>query len=118
MGNIIKKVQRETLTYWAPDPINPTNEFGEPNWLAPREYTCRWDDKVQQIQLADRSYVLSRCELITEVQLAVGGFVMLGTLNQITDWTVPKNNPGAYELIKVSRTPDIKNRRQLFEAWA
>lgn len=115
MGNIIRKVQRDTLVYWAP---KGTSSHGEPTWHAPEQMTARWDDKRVEIIDDTGTTVFSRVELITEVLLEPGGVVCKGTLDTVSYWNEPKANPYAYEVLKSSSTPDFKARRLLYEAWA
>jgi len=114
MGNLINKCQRQTLCYFAP---KQSNSHGEKQWEAPVEYTCRWDAKNTEIIQADATMVLSRNALITEVLLEVGGIVVLGELSGISYWAEATQNLGAYEILAVSSTPDLRNRHTLFEAF-
>lgn len=114
MGNLINRVQKQRLVYWAP---KQSNSHGEKQWEAPVELKCRWDGKNTQVIGADATMVLSRNALITEVLLDVGGIVVLGELDNISYWAEAPQNPGAYEILAVSSTPDIRNRRILFEAF-
>jgi hypothetical protein len=114
MGNLINRVQKQKLVYFAP---KQSNSHGEKQWHAPVEYTCRWDGKNTEIIASDATMVLSRNALITEVLLEVGGIVVLGELSGISYWAEATQNLGAYEILAVSSTPDIRNRKVLYEAF-
>lgn len=113
--SLVKRCQRQTLVYWAPGKAN-TN--GEPTYLAPVQLTCRWDNRVQEIQTESGTVVVSRVELITESQLSVGGCVVYGSLSTVSHLANPKRNSGAYEVLKVSSTPPISRGDTFYEAWA
>ena len=114
MGNLINKVQKQRLVYFAP---KQSNSHGEKQWQAPVELSCRWDAKNTQVISSSDTMVLSRNALITEVLLEVGGIVVLGELANISYWAEAPQNPGAYEILAVASTPDLRNRRTLFEAY-
>jgi len=113
--SLVTRAQRQTLVYWAP---GKANSDGEPTYLAPVELSCRWDNRVQEIQTDVGTTVVSRVELITQDLLTVGGCVLYGTLNSVPYLANPKRNSGAYEVLKVSSTPPITRGDTLYEAWA
>ena len=115
MPRLIKKCQRQKLVYW---PYESDNAHGEPIWGAAQEMTCRWDDVVSEIIDPQGTVVYSKASIISEIYLNVGGLVRKGTLDETPNTGCdPKDNGQTYEIIKVSATPDIKNRRVLYEAW-
>ena len=114
MGNLIKKAQKQVITYWPP---LQSNSHGEPVWGTAVQYTARIDAKIMQIIGASDTMVLSRHQLITQVLLATGGIVVFSPLASVTYTTAPKSNPGAYEILAVASTPDLRNRYTLFEAY-
>lgn len=113
--SIIKKAQKQKLVYWE---LIDSNENGELIWAPPVEYKCRWDTTIKQMQTGESTVVISEHRLITEVELKVGGMVYRGTLSEIANLSEPKNNSDVYEIQMVSRTPDIKNRKILYQARA
>lgn len=112
--SLITRCQRQNVVYW---PQIGSNQYGEPIWGPPQQMTCRWDDKVQQVLDPKNTMVMSRAELITESQLAVGGVITKGTIDTVAYWSDPKANSGVYEVIKVSATPNMRNTETLYEAW-
>lgn len=112
--SLITRCQRQRLVYFAP---KQSNSYGEKQWHAPVEYTCRWDAKNTEIIGADATMVLSRNALITQVLLEVGGIVVLGELVNISYWAEATQNLGAYEILAVSSTPNIRNTETLYEAF-
>lgn len=112
---LIKTCQRETLIYWAPTDPSP---FGEPQWCAPVEMTCRWDDKLQEIQSTSGTRVVSRVEIISQEKLKVGGFVYRGSMSDLLYPDSPSCNEDTYEVLKVAETPTIRYNARLYEAWA
>lgn len=115
MSKLIQKCQKETLVYWPPC---EANAYGENQWQAPVEMTCRWDDKMQEIQTPRGTRVVSRIELITQSLLHVDGYVYRGSLADLTRPDDPTCNPGAYQILKAAETPTLNYRRRLYEAWA
>jgi hypothetical protein len=117
--SIITRAQREYLTYWPViDEPGNANRYGELAYGVPVEIKCRWDDRVQEILKDDQTMVLSRVELITAVRLKPGDIVMRIRLSEVPYQANPKDNVGAYEVLKVSETPDLRYKKTLYEAFA
>ena len=118
--SLISRCQRETLVYWPP--ASPDNgdpdKYGQLKWDAPVEMTCRWDDKIQEIQTGEMTRVVSRVEIISQSKLQVNGYVYRGTLNDLVYPDDPTCNSDAYPILKVAETPDLRYRQRLYEAWA
>lgn len=112
---LISKCQREFLVHWA---LKSSNENGEPVYYPPVQMKCRWDDRIQQVQMPDNSVVLSRVELITEKPLGPGDYVKRCKLTEVTYKLEPNRNEGSFEVIKIGETPTIKYETRLYEAWA
>jgi hypothetical protein len=117
--SIITRAQREYLTYWSViDEPGNANRHGELQYGVPAEIKCRWDDRVQEIMKDDQTMVLSRVELITEIRLKPGDIVMRIRLAEVPYQYNPKDNIGAYEVLKVSGSPDLRYKKILYEAFA
>lgn len=111
---LITKCQKEVLTYWAP--MEETNEYGEPQFEAPVQMSCRWDDKTQEIIQQDGTVVHGKVQLITQEKLKVGGIVIRKSLEEITYMADPRTNPEAYKVMVVMETPTINYRARMYEA--
>jgi hypothetical protein len=113
---IISKVQRDYLIYWA---YSGANRYGEPTYAAPVQMKCRWDDCRKQVFMEDGSPVFTKIELITATALAVKGLVKKGRLTASIDQAVPKNNADVHEIVQAEITPMFTNRTvYLYEAYA
>lgn len=112
---LIRKCQRETLVYW---PLEGQSESGAPIFGAPQEMTCRWDDAIVQIVDADGTVKYSRAKIISQEYLAVGGMVRRGKIEDTPHWAGDlRDNEDVFEIMKVSRTPTLKYREYLNQAW-
>lgn len=115
MASLIKRAQKETLVYWA---RIDTKRTGEPIWGPPTQMTCRWEEMHKEIIAANGTRIMTSIQLITESRLEVGGLVKYGTLTEVAYWDDPKKNPGIYEVLDSSRTPNMRATENLYEACA
>lgn len=111
--SIIDRCQKQTLVYW---PRIGTEKTGEAIYGPPVEYTCRWDEMLKIIQTGVDTRVMSKVQTITQVRLAVGGLMRLGTLADTAFWDKPKSNSDVYEILDSSATPNLRNTQTLYEA--
>jgi hypothetical protein len=103
--SIISKVRRQTCVYW---PRAGFSEFGYPKFGSARELSCRWDDQTEEIIAADGTRRLSQAQVMVGEDLQVGGFLMLGTLADVTDFVSPSNNSGAWEIVRLTKNPNMR----------
>lgn len=112
---LISRCQKSELTYW---PLTGTQSNGQPIYGAPKQITCRWDDRISEVQGQRQTVVLSKHQIITEIKLTPGDMVLHLPLVQVPYRDVPKDNPGAVEVIAVAETPNLRHTETLYEAWA
>jgi hypothetical protein len=113
---IIQACQRDTLIYWA---YIGADRYGQPQYAAPIQLRCRWDDAVKQVFTDEGSPVFSKIELITQIRLKPKDLVKKGRVNGSLNLDDPKANPDTHEVIMSSETPMIRNRSvYLYEAYA
>lgn len=113
---VISKVQRDTLTYWA---YAGADRYGEPTYANPIQMKCRWDDCRKQVFMEDGSPVFTKIELITAKPLAVKGMVRKGKLTGQEHQANPRTLSDTHEIIQTDITPMFTNRTiYLYEAYA
>jgi hypothetical protein len=113
---IISRVRKQTAVYWPPSIT--FDKYGQPQTENPREISCRWDDVTEEFVDALGTRVVGRAIVMVPVEesVEVGGVLMLGTLDDLTEIT-PKDNEGAYEVRRIDETPNIRNTQTLVEAY-
>ena len=110
--SIITKMLRQTAVYWAlasGDDVG-TDDFGQPIVTAsdPVEIQCRWEDDNVEFIAADGTKQLSRAVVYVSEDVALGGILMLGTEDDITDAVNIKENAGAWEIKAFGKLPNFK----------
>lgn len=116
----ISKVCVQTAVYWG----NPVNDgFGQKTFDEPREIMVRWTDKQQLVKGSDGKDYASSAEVLVQEDLALGGLIYLGTLEDIPGYDDSSGdssgcifNPfdliGVQEIKVVSKIPLIKSTTQ------
>lgn len=99
----------QTLTYWPPAAAGATNIYGKPASGSPVQYSCRWEDRSEQIQGKGGEQFVSKSRVFLNEQVEIDGYVYLGT-SAASD---PSLVDGAQEIQQVARQPDLRNIRSL-----
>jgi len=118
---IITKMLKQTCVYWAlasGDDVG-TDDFGQPIVTAsvPVEIQCRWEDDNVEFIAADGTKMVSRAIVYVDQDVDVGGILMLGTEDDITDAVNIKENAGAWEIKAFGKLPNFKATEYLRTAY-
>jgi len=112
---------KQTAVYWPPGSEETGgrdfDDYGKPMYSTPVEISCRWDDKTEEMVMADGTRDLSRAEIIVDRVVKVRGVLLLDSLENVSDLNNPKNNDGAYEIRRVDQNPDVKATKTLIRAF-
>jgi hypothetical protein len=104
MGIIKRFTKFDKCVYWEPD--DPTmDELGERKFKAPVEIYCRWEDKVELIQLPSGEEYAAKSTIYVDIELALGGVLWHGLLV-----SVPLIPPLANLIQQRMSVPNLKNR--------
>ena len=112
MPSIIIKMLKQTCVYWAlasGDDVS-YDDFGQPivTIADPVEIDCRWEAENVEFIAADGTKQLSRAVVYVGQDVDVGGILMLGTEDDITDSTNIKENDGAWEIKSFGKLPNFR----------
>lgn len=121
---IISKMRKQNAIYWPPSTFD---DYGHPVSapfvelvLVPGvgNFRVRWEDKSEQYLDAigttrTSSSVVYVPRLPDGTEVAVGGFLWLGDAADLTDPLAPSGNPGASEIKRFEKLPNLKNSQQL-----
>jgi len=102
------KVRRtQTAVYWA---LTGVNGYGEPIFAEPVEVSVRWEDKQERYVSRDGSEHTSSSVVYPASELALGGYLYLGTLAVLSsaDEGDPRSVPSAKEIKSVNTSPNLK----------
>lgn len=111
-GNIpfVKKNLKQTAVYW---PKESDDEYGAPTWADPMEIKCRWENTDDEFINTQGTTEKAKAKIYADRDLTLGGVLLLGTLDQVTDYASPKDNDGAWEIKSVGRLPNLKGTKFL-----
>lgn len=112
--SLAKKVMKQTVVYWRRDDVN---DDGQPTWHDPIEVPCRWDYDVAEVVTPQGETFNSTAKVIVDRDMDVGGVIMLGSFDDVTDEANPKENAEAWEIKHFKRTANIKGKKYLREAF-
>jgi hypothetical protein len=112
----IDKISVQNAVYWgspAPD------GYGSSTYADPVEIKVRWANKVQLISNQKGEYEINNVEVITNYELDVGGYLMLGTLNDISSNGThdPHEYEGAYEIVEKEKIPMIRSTSEFVRLY-
>jgi hypothetical protein len=107
----LRRMMNQECTYWVKTP--GTDAFGKPSFSAPVTRLVRWEDVMTQIQDKQGQDRVSKSTIYSDADWSLAGYLYLGTSLAAN----PLEVEGAYEIIQVSRVPDLRNLQQLYTAY-
>ncbi len=107
---MISRLLKDTITHWAKSGINGFNEstFGTPTTL-----TGRWQDKNELFINALGKETMSTAVIYLPSDVSAGDYLYLGT-SIVAD---PDDVTGAFEVVKVGKTSNVRNTEALVRVW-
>jgi len=119
--SIITKMLRQDAVYWPLAGVDSggvdMDAYGQPIASDPVKIDCRWVDKAVQFSDAVGETRISHSVVYVDRDVVLGGFLMLGVLDDVTDEDVPLNNVNAWEIKRFDKTPNLKNTEFLRTAY-
>jgi len=110
--SIINRMQKQSAVYW---PLAGSDsgsldydDFGLPVVTTPEEIDCRWEARSEEYLDSNGTTRLSNAVVYVEKDVDVGGILMLGIEDDITDPVNIKENEGAYEIKRFDKLPTFK----------
>lgn len=110
---------KQTAVYWPPASDEggvDFDDYGKPQYGTAVEISCRWDDIVEEVVMADGTRDFSNAQVIVDQIVKVRGVLWLGVLTDVDDLDDPKANTNAFEIRQVLKNPDIDGRKTLVRA--
>ena len=111
--SFIKSMCVQTAVYWG----NPVDDgYGGKTFDYPVEIKVRWDYKQKQVVLPDGKEINADVQVLTPEDLEVGGFLFLGELDDLYDFSSGVTNPldagDAYEILTIEKVSMPKSTTQ------
>lgn len=110
--SIITRMRRQTCVYWglASDESGgiAIDDYGQPQHTDPIELECRWEDVSEEFIDSKGTRQLSKAKVYVESDVVMGGILMLGTEDDITNLVDIRENEGAWEIRGFGKLPNFK----------
>lgn len=117
--SIISKSRKQNAIYWPPGTVD---DFGMPSVGALVElvlisgtgnFRVRWEGRAEEFLDPNGTTQISNAVVYVPAlpgggEVEVGGFLWLGDRADLTDEADPKANPGAWEVRRVDKLPNLK----------
>ena len=114
-------MRKQTCVYWAlaseESGGDDYSNYGQPQLTTPVEISCRWADKNEEFIGPNGTKLISQAKVYVEQDVDIGGVLMLGDEDDITDDDNVKENEGAYEIKAFYKTPNLKATEWLRTAF-
>ena len=107
--SFLTRLLKQDATYWS---HSSYDEYGDQSWASPVAIKCRWEDRSQIFLDEKGEQVHSKACVWTTTELAVDGYLFLGTSSTANPETVS----GADKILRIESCPDVKNRTTIYKA--
>lgn len=111
---IISKMRKQDATYW---PRTGTDRFGQPTYGTAVAMKVRWEDSIEAFIAADGSEQKSIAKVYVGQDTPPGGVLVLTALADVAYPADPLRNPGAWEIKRFDKLPNLRNTELLRTAY-
>ena len=109
---LITKMLKQWAVYWPKGSEESGgvdfDAYGRPVWGTAYEIKCRWEECLEEIIDPNMIRRMSSAQVYLASDVYAGGVLWLGRLANVTDASNPKNNDGAFEVVKFEKIPTLK----------
>jgi len=110
--SLISRMRKQTAVYWALASGDSGgiahDDYGQPCYLAGEELDCRWEDVTEEFVGPNGTREMSHAKVYVDQDVDVGGMLMLGDEDNITDTVNIKENDGAWEIRRFEKLPTFR----------
>jgi hypothetical protein len=109
------RYRRQDAVYWE---RTGTDQFGDPTYADPVEIKVRWTDTTQEFLDGGGDRVLSNSIVLVNDKFPLGSMLRKGTIADLSDPAAsPVDIDGAYEIRRITETPNTRATKFLRRAW-
>jgi hypothetical protein len=102
--SFIKKVCKQDAVYWG-TPVD--DGYGTKTYATPVEIKVRWEDRLKTISDRDGREIVADITVLVTQDLDLGGYLYLGSLDDLDSDPVPADVEGAFEILSFEKIPMI-----------
>lgn len=110
----IARLLKQTAVYWS-SPV--ADGYGGYTFSQPVEISVRWEDKQEKYISLKGEEKISRSIVYSEQDFDVGGYLMLGVMDDLDSEYDPQKQENALLIQAISKVPSIKSDKYLRSAW-
>jgi hypothetical protein len=115
MTSIVLKVLRMDAVYWEPA---TAGDNGRLVFKPPVALKTFWTEGSVEVTTPEKTTALAKAEIMTSIDTAVGGYLLLGSLDKIEHPTDPLRNKEAFRIIATAKQPPIREGKPILRrAW-
>jgi len=118
------RILKQKVVYWA---YSGVDKYGKPKYGSPIEIKARWEDVNEQFTTPSMTVAMSLAKVYVDRDLLVNGVLWLSSkrandpdgsaIAELTDTVKPLSNPGAHQIQRFDKLPDIKILKTLRTAY-
>jgi len=105
-------MRKQKAVYWALRSAETGgadwDDYGHPQYTAPVEIDCRWEEKSVEFIDPDGTQLISRAVVYVDRDMRVGEMLWLGTLIDVPTPDDPPANTGAGEIRQYEKLPTLR----------
>ena len=109
---ILDRALKQKAVYWARDPDNPVDDFGQPRYDDPIGLQCRWEDTTEEFMDPQGEKKISRARVLVRVDVVPGGLMLLGDVDDLASDADPIEL-GALEIQSFQKSPTADGKDYL-----
>lgn len=117
--SIYSKILNMDGVYWQQAGVD---QYGKMTYKDPVQIKCHWADVQESYVRPDNTQATSNAQVFVDRDMQPEDCMMLGTLDLVTDTSIPLNNTGlsnsgASIVQKYERIPNLRGTKYLRSAW-
>jgi len=107
-GNIpfVRRAMRQDAVYWPPE--STYDKYGNPDPNEPVQIACRWEENNVEFVAPNGTTQMSKAQVYVDREVLMGGILMLGTMDDVEDYTHPIENDKAEEILQFKQMPNLR----------
>lgn len=109
-----KRVLRDDAVYWAASTPDGTGDY---TYASPVQIKCRWEKKQELFLAGDGQEHRSRAVVYTDRDLALEGFLFLGTLDDISSAATPDVESDAFRIRGYETINNMRGDKTIRKVW-
>lgn len=112
--SLITRMRKQTAVWFK---CKGLDGYGKPTYEAPVEIACRWEDMTKEFITPTGDTKQSQAIVYPDRDVAPKDVLMLGALVDVTDSGNPKENKGAFEVLRFDKLPTLRATEFLLTAY-